>query len=294
MMIFALSVVLLLIQTVNSTIQPSLKNLNPNVVLDYDVFDAPTETDLSLYSRHLEGYYNSTGRPYSAYLATFPVSRFSFHPPLENGCTNLIKTSDSSSKVYDCEYATNGAFFTWDMPDTGTLCIGNLISDGDIWQTPTDGTGTSRANFGVTKDGTIVTGFIDSNVINNFDFTQLITGWGWLVRKGINYVNSSQDLTYEENGFTYEKAPRTSVGFFKNGSMVLLEIDGEEDIYYGPDLFETAELLVSIGVYSAINIDGGGSSVSVKNGNVISQPTCLDTPEICERAVASITCVKAI
>ena len=61
-------------------------------------------------------------------------------------------------------------------------------------------------------------------------FTQLITGWGWLVRNGKSYVNSSQDLSYSPGGFTYEKAPRTSVGVFKNGSMILLEVDGEEDM----------------------------------------------------------------
>jgi N-acetylglucosamine-1-phosphodiester alpha-N-acetylglucosaminidase len=74
--------------------------------------------------------------------------------------------------------------------------------------------------------------------------------------------------------------------------MILLEIDGEEDILYGPDLFETAELLVSLGVEGAINIDGGGSSVSVYNGKVIDYPTCSDTSEMCERHVASFACVK--
>ena len=61
---------------------------------------------------------------------------------------------------------------------------------------------------------------------------------------------------------------------------------------YGPDLFELAELLVSLGVEGAINIDGGGSSVSVFNGTVVDSPTCNDTPEVCEREVASITCVR--
>ena len=74
--------------------------------------------------------------------------------------------------------------------------------------------------------------------------------------------------------------------------MGLLEIDGEEDINYGPDLFETAEIWVSVGALSAVNIDVGGSSVSVAEGQVISQPTCNDTPEICERAVANIACVR--
>eukprot|EP01034_Spumella_vulgaris_P028982 gene28982-35947_t len=114
-------------------------------------------------------------------------------------------------------------------------------------------------------------------------FSRLITGYGWLVRRGQSNVNASQDLTYEPNGFTLEKAPRDGVGVFQNGTMLLLEVDGEEDINYGPDLFEMAELLVDLGVDSAVNIDGGGSSVSVSKGKVIDLPTCNDTPEILDR-----------
>jgi len=178
------------------------------------------------------------------------------------------------------------------MPSSGSYCIGNLVSDNHIWQLPTDGSGNGRANFGVTQRNELISGFIDSKFLSENPLAQLMTGWGWLVRNGVNYVNQSADLTYEPNGFTLEKAPRTAVGFFKNGTMILLELDGEEDIFYGPDLFETAEVLVALGVESAVNIDGGGSSVSVHNGVVIDQPTCKDTPEICERAVASFTCVR--
>lgn len=271
--------------------QPCRKNLKENVVVDYDTYTFDPSATGSLVNWQLKGNYKSTGRPYSAFAAVFPPSRFSFYPPTKSGCTALVQTSHSSVESYDCEYATNGAFFTWDTTQS-SLCLGNLISDGKVWQLPTDGSGTNRANMGLTKDGKIIFGFPDSKAIADSNFSQLITGWGWLVRKGVNYVNASQDLSYSPGGFTMEKAPRTSVGFFKNGTMILLEIDGEEDINYGPDLFETAELLESLGVESALNIDGGGSSVSVKNGKVVSQPTCLDTPEICERAVASIACVR--
>lgn len=39
------------------------------------------------------------------------------------------------------------------------------------------------------------------------------------------------------------------------------------------------------------NLDGGGSSVSVKDGKVIDKPTCMDTSLVCERPVTSITCM---
>jgi len=88
----------------------------------------------------------------------------------------------------------------------GSLCIGNVVSDGNVWQLPTDGSGTNRANFGITKqaDGSVgaIIGFIDSDVISKNNFTQLVTGWGWLVRGGQNYVNYSQDLSYSPGGYS--------------------------------------------------------------------------------------------
>lgn len=271
--------------------QPSLLNLNTAITVDFDTYSFDVSSKSNLLWQHLTGFYNSTGRAYSAYASFFSANFFAFYPPDATGCVKLVKTT-SSSVAFGCEYATNGAFFNTSTNPV-SYCVGNLISDGHIWQLPTDGSGNNRANFGVTQDNKVIVGFIDANVIAENKFSQLVTGWGWLVRHGVSNVNASQDLSFSNpTGFVYEKAPRTTVGFYKNGSMILLEIDGEEDIYAGPDLFESAELLVSLGVESAINIDGGGSSVSVFEGSFIDEPTCKDTPAICERSVASITCVK--
>jgi N-acetylglucosamine-1-phosphodiester alpha-N-acetylglucosaminidase len=289
------SILLLLCSFTVALEQPTPENAKKTIVTDFDVREFPkTFADNNLYHYHISGNYSSTGRPYSGYVAIFPPQRFSFYPPVEKGCVFLAKPSESSTRTYNCEYATNGAFFTKNITATGSLCIGNLVSDGKAWQLPTDGSGSKRANFGITPNSEFITGFVNDSMVATTPFTQLITGWGWLVRHGINYVNSSQDLSYSEGGFTLEKAPRTAVGHFANGTMLLLEVDGEEDINYGPDLFEMGELLEGLGVESAVNIDGGGSSVSVLNGEIIDQPTCKDTPEICERAVASITCVRKL
>jgi N-acetylglucosamine-1-phosphodiester alpha-N-acetylglucosaminidase len=118
-----------------------------------------------------------------------------------------------------------------------------------------------------------------------------MTGSGWLVRNGQNYVSSSPDLS-PTSTFTTEKAPRTSIGYFPNGTMTLVQVDGCEDLELGPDLFELSDLLLSLNIISAINLDGGGSSVSVYRGKVIDRPTCEDTAQKCERADASIACVK--
>jgi N-acetylglucosamine-1-phosphodiester alpha-N-acetylglucosaminidase len=292
-MLFFTLVFVCVVGRVFATIQPNKGNLVVGVTEDFDTYTVADPSAGTFNRFTMTGYYTSTGRPYSAFVSTFPSARFAFYPSVKSGCVELVQPSVSSNTTYSCEYATNGAFFTWDITTSGSLCIGNLVSDGTVWQLPTDGSGTSRANFGIKKDGSIVTGFMNQDTIDATEFSQLITGWGWLVRNGVSNVYDSQDLTFSDpNGFTNEKAPRTAVGAYKNGTMVLLEIDGEEDINAGPDLFEVAELFVTLGVDTAVNIDGGGSSVSVYKGDVIDVPTCNDTPEMCERAVANIACVK--
>lgn len=116
---------------------------------------------------------------------------------------------------------------------------------------------------------------------------------GWLVHDGASYVNNSKGIDINSK-FATEKAPRTAVGLMPNGSLVLAQVDGVEVTKLGLDLFEWSRVLAEVvGVREAVNLDGGGSSVSVYEGKVISRPTCIDTPEpVCERAVTSITCMQ--
>ncbi|CAM9411995.1 unnamed protein product, partial [Phaeothamnion confervicola] len=73
----------------------------------------------------------------------------------------------------------------------------------------------------------------------------------------------------------------------------LQQVDGQEDIASGLSLSELADVLAGMGVESAVNLDGGGSSVAVGAGGVVlGRPTCLDTATVCERAVANIMCVR--
>lgn len=264
-----------------------------NTVIDYDIYNSNNKvnTNNGLSWTHLTGNYTNSGKPYSAYFAIFNREYFSFYSYNKESCSDYGTTSDVSIK-YNCEYATNGGFFNMDSSATGSKCEGNLVSDSYVVQIPTDTSGTKRANFGIDINNNIITGFMDNTTIASIKWKQLLTGNGWVVRNGESYVNTSPDLGGGTSGFCTEKAPRTAVGMLKNSSMILLEIDGEEDINYGPDLHELAELLVSLDVVSAVNIDGGGSSASVYNGEVIDYPTCNDTPTECQRKVVTITCVR--
>ena len=56
-------------------------------------------------------------------------------------------------------------------------------------------------------------------------------------------------------------------------------------------LTDLADIMISQGAVYAVNFDGGGSSVLTRKGHIVSQPTCIDIPIICERAVSTAICI---
>ena len=64
--------------------------------------------------------------------------------------------------------------------------------------------------------------------------------------------------------------PRTGIGFSKDSTKVyLVEVDGRQSISRGVTLFEFGDIFKGIGAWNAVNMDGGGSSVMIVNGEEI-------------------------
>ncbi|MFE5318678.1 phosphodiester glycosidase family protein [Paenibacillus sp. NPDC056579] len=70
------------------------------------------------------------------------------------------------------------------------------------------------------------------------------------------------------------RAPRTVVGNFKNDQLLFLVTDGyDERGNSGATLAELQEKLVQLGVKDAYNLDGGGSSSLIYEGQIINRPS---------------------
>lgn len=69
----------------------------------------------------------------------------------------------------------------------------------------------------------------------------------------------------------YGIAPRTAIGQRKDGIVLLLVIDGRRPGHsLGIDMVELTNILLKYGAYNASNLDGGGSSSMVVDGEVLS------------------------
>ncbi|MFY7953374.1 MAG: phosphodiester glycosidase family protein, partial [Armatimonadaceae bacterium] len=68
--------------------------------------------------------------------------------------------------------------------------------------------------------------------------------------------------------------PRTAVGICRDGSLLLMVVDGrQESLSQGATLEELADLMISLGAVDAVNFDGGGSSTMVVEGAVVNAPS---------------------
>jgi hypothetical protein len=67
--------------------------------------------------------------------------------------------------------------------------------------------------------------------------------------------------------------PRTGIGLTADGRIVLVVVDGRRSGAAGMSLLEFARFMLGLGVVSAMNLDGGGSSTMVIKGQVVNQPS---------------------
>ena len=91
----------------------------------------------------------------------------------------------------------------------------------------------------------------------------------------------------EEVGKARSSNPRTAIGVIDDLHYVFVVSDGRTDESDGLSLYELAEFMAGLGAETAYNLDGGGSSSMVFNGNVINNPTTSGN-RIKERSVSDI------
>lgn len=91
----------------------------------------------------------------------------------------------------------------------------------------------------------------------------------------------------EEVGKAMASNPRTAIGIIDENHYVFVVADGRTSNNEGLSLYELAEVMESLGVQTAYNLDGGGSSTMYFNGQIINKPTT-NGSSIKERSVSDI------
>lgn len=109
--------------------------------------------------------------------------------------------------------------------------------------------------------------------------TTVTNGGPQLLRHG------KEEITQRRDGFVHpgdpsfqygwfiKRNPRTFAGIDAQGRTVLVTVDGRTSEDLGLSVPEAADVARSLGLVDAINLDGGGSTTMVVDGQVISHPS---------------------
>lgn len=72
--------------------------------------------------------------------------------------------------------------------------------------------------------------------------------------------------------FLHFRLSRTAVGLLPNGNWLFVVIDGKQPNSRGVTILELAYLMAKLGCVEALNLDGGGSSTMVVEGQIVNHP----------------------
>lgn len=115
--------------------------------------------------------------------------------------------------------------------------------------------------------------------VNSSFRESIVNGGPELVRDGQLHVTAAADgFVHPGNpsffyGFVHKRNPRTFAGVDSVGRIVLITSDGRDTDALGLSIAETAAVAQALGLEDALNLDGGGSTTMVVDGQVVNDPS---------------------
>ncbi|MGM7669864.1 phosphodiester glycosidase family protein [Microbacterium sp. A93] len=109
--------------------------------------------------------------------------------------------------------------------------------------------------------------------------TQVLNGGPNLLTDGERDITAARDgMVHQDNpgqfyGWTHQRNPRTIAGIDGRGRLVLVTADGRQTDSIGLSVSEAADLAERLGLVDAINLDGGGSTAMVVDGELANSPS---------------------
>lgn len=110
---------------------------------------------------------------------------------------------------------------------------------------------------------------------NGEKMSNLLTGIGGapvLIKNGKINITYNEEIMWG-SGVGYDnRDPRTAVGYKNNKHVIMLVADGRGAASEGVSLIELAQIMLDLGCYEAINLDGGGSTQMAIGKSYVNSP----------------------
>lgn len=191
---------------------------------------------------------------------------------------NIKALTSVTAEENDAVLAINGDFY-------GSRQSGYVIRNGELYRD----SGSENEDLAIMKDGSF-------RIVSESDYSAselLSAGAEQVFSFGPALLKNSeiQVSENEEVGMAMASNPRTAIGILGENHYVFVVSDGRTEESAGLSLYELSEFLQELGCKTAYNLDGGGSSTMVFQGEVVNKPTT-GGDRISERAVSDIVYIK--
>ncbi len=190
---------------------------------------------------------------------------------------NVTEKTSAIASDHNAILAINGDYY-------GANSQGYVIKNGVLYRDTVRKSSDSEdlviyrdGSFGIINEKDVTAQqLLDSGVYNLLSFGPA------LVQNGKVTVSENDEV-----GRAMADNPRTAIGIIDDLHYILVVSDGRTNESEGLSLYQLAQLMQQYGCKTAYNLDGGGSSTMVFNGQVVNNPTT-NGNRISERAVSDI------
>jgi len=266
--------------------------------MNWKVVNKKIDNDILIY----EGY--NPNVPLRAWSVIIPNNKDYKISILVSSDEDGLDTPENLAYKEDAIIAINGGYYTrGESPvhHVGLLKSNNILIEPASSSVIRDNIryNINRGAFGIFPNGNIDIGwcstrndsiFIWDTPVNNRPGKPAILDYKkakfWDVKDALHagpvlISNGEINVTTEEEVFFNTPVdgvqPRSTIGYKKNGDIVIMVVDGRQVDSRGAYLKELAMLMLQFNCHEALNLDGGGSSALIVAGKLINRPIGLNT-----------------
>ncbi|MBR1423019.1 MAG: phosphodiester glycosidase family protein [Ruminococcus sp.] len=187
---------------------------------------------------------------------------------------NVTENTSEIAETNDALLAINGDYY-------GTRETGYVIRNGVVYRDESSGDDI----LCLFADGSM--SVIDSDDYTAYNLVDMGVWQCWDFGPALLEDSSVTVSETEEVGKAMASNPRTAIGYIDDLHYVFVVSDGRTSESEGLSLYQLAQFMRSLGVATAYNLDGGGSSTMYYNGELVNNPTT-NGRSIKERGVSDI------
>ncbi|GGD74250.1 exopolysaccharide biosynthesis protein [Paenibacillus nasutitermitis] len=205
-----------------------------------------------------------SGTGFSGYLMTVSdPTKIRLGVPAKGGkgekVSSMVKRTGAIAGV------NGGGFADPNWKGNGFQPIGLVISQGKVYYEDLGGKKSTQI-VGIDGQGKMVAGRYSLAEIKSMGVKEAVSFQPRIIVNGKGLIKNAKD--------GWGIAPRTAMGQREDGAIMFLVIDGRQPGHsIGANLYDVQQIMLKHGAVIAANLDGGSSTVLVKDNEIMNKPS---------------------